>query len=116
MFRNELTHSVLDLLPRRALADFSQCSQELKTVVSDYAKAQLEKTDLGKSLIKRHMEGTSVERGSFSPAFLLYCMDAAPEIGSYVEQESFREIQGAFDAMMHDMYPNDVYQERSYDA
>jgi hypothetical protein len=43
MFPNELTHSVLDLLPRRALADFSQCSQELKTLVSDYEKAQLEK-------------------------------------------------------------------------
>ena len=74
MFPSELTNSVLDCLPRCALADFSQCSKELNKVVEDYAKAHLEKTDLGKSLIKRHMDGTSRERenlfsGLFAPLY-----------------------------------------------
>lgn len=66
------------------------------------------------SHLLRDMEGTSAERGTFSPAFLLLCADAAPEIGSYFDQKSFIEIRDDFDAMMRTMYPNDLYQDQTH--
>lgn len=98
---------ILDFLPRRSLADFSECSKTANQFVASYARKQLDKSELGKSLIKRHLDGTSAERGMFSPAFFLHCVDAAPQIGSYFMQQDF-QIRAGFDAMMQSMYPNDI--------
>lgn len=109
-----MASNVLGYLPPQSLAaDFSECSQECNKFVADYSRSQLAKTELGKSLIKRHLEGSSLDRGVFSPAFLLHCVDAAPKIGAYFSSK-YLHVSREYNTMMRSMYPNDIYHENSY--
>lgn len=102
-----LVGAVLDFVPRRSLVEFALCSHSSNQTVVEYGVNRLAKSELGKSFIRRHIEGTTAERGNFSPAYLLFCVVAAPENGAYF---CMKEIRGSFNKTMQSIYPDDLYQ------